>query len=379
MTGNITRRGKTSWRLKYELPRDPKTGKRRSALKTVRGSRKDAEKELRAILTAQDNGIVIDPNKITVAEYMADWLENTAPRTVSPKTLERYRGLVRNQIRPHLGNALLQTLKPADISRWIDLLANEGKLSTASIRHAHGVLRTALNHAAAIEIVSRNVAAIIKPPALKRREVLILTSDQVVETLAKLKDHPSLYTIAVLAVGTGARRGEIAALRWSDLNLDSSTNRTVRIERALEQTAEGIRIKRPKTPSGLRTVSLPEATVNALREHKLKTLERRIALGLGPLSDDTPVFANIDGDLPNPYSITDRWRDAVKNRGLPKVTFHALRHTHASALISKGLDVVSISKRMGHASPSMTLNVYGHLFDHDDSKAAAAIDAVLGN
>ena len=372
--GNITRRGKTSWQLKYDLPRNPQTGKRRVAYKTIRGKRADAEKELTAILSKLDKGVAIDPSRITVAEFLDDWLANVAPQTVAPKALERYSGLVRNQIKPHLGMTELQRLRPADVSRWIQALIAEGVLSVRSIRHAHGVLRTALNHACAIEVVERNVASIIKPPALQRQEIEILTAGQIADTLDRIRDHPSLHPIVALALGTGARRGEIAALRWSDIDLDAAK---VRIERALEQTKDGLRIKAPKTQAGRRTVSLPASTVAALRDHRRKALEARLALGLGALPAEAPVFGDHVGNWPSPYSISDRWRDAVKNRKLPKVTFHALRHSHASALIAAGLDVVAVSRRLGHASPALTLSVYGHLFSNSDDKAAAAIDAAL--
>lgn len=107
-------------------------------------------------------------------------------------------------------------------------------------------------------------------------------------------------------------------------------------------------------------------------------LELRLRLALGTLPDDYPVFGGVDGAWPSPYSISDRGRDAVKSRRLPKITFHALRHSHASALIAAGLDVVAVSRRLGHASPALTLNVYSHLFRDDDSGAAAAIEAALG-
>lgn len=373
--GNITRRGKASWQLKYDLPRDLQTGKRRVAYKTVRGKRADAERELTAILAKLDKGVAVDPCKATVAEYLDDWLTSTAPQRVAPKALERYRGLVRNQIKPHLGAIGLQKLRPADVDRWIKGLLAEGKIAARTIRHAHGVLRTALNDAAAVELVERNVASLIKPPSVERQEVEILTADQVADALDKLRDHPSLFPIAALALGTGARRGEIAALRWGDVDLDAAT---VRIERALEQTADGLRVKGPKTAAGRRTVSLPAFVVTALRDHRRKTLETRLALGAGALPADWPVFGDHEGAWPSPYSISDRWRDAVKNRKLPKVTFHALRHSHASALIAAGLDVVAVSRRLGHASPALTLSVYSHLFSTDDHKAAAAIDAALG-
>lgn len=373
MKGNITRRGKTSWRIKYELPQDPQTGKRRIAYKTVRGKRADAEKELREILHRQDKGISVDPAKTTVAEYLDNWLTDTAPQTVAPKSLERYAGLVRYQINPHLGAIQLQKLRPADISAWHQTLTASGNLSIRSIRHAHGVLRTALNHAAAIEIVERNVASIIKPPTLQRADVEILTAEEMAETLAKLDGHP-FRTIAAFALGTGARRGEIAGLRWSDIDLD---NTTVKIARSLEQTKQGLRVKLPKTAAGRRMISLPVFVVEALRDHRREQLELRLKLGVGSMPADAPVFGDIEGNWLKPHLITNRWRRAVRNRKLSQVTFHALRHTHASALISAGLDVVSVGNRLGHASPALTLNIYAHLFNNKDDEAAAAIDAVM--
>jgi integrase len=217
-------------------------------------------------------------------------------------------------------------------------------------------------------------AAIIRPPALQRVEIEILTSDQIATTLEKMRDHPSMFPIVALAIGTGARRGEIAALTWADIDLQGAN---LRIERALEQTASGLRVKAPKTAAGRRSISLPAFTVAALRDHRRNVLETRVALGIGAPPEDAPVFGDIEGNWPSPYSISDRWRDAVKNRKLPKVTFHALRHSHASALIAAGLDVVSVGRRLGHASPALTLSVYGHLFENNDAKAAAAIDAAL--
>lgn len=379
-SGTITRRGKASWRIKYDLPRDPVTGERRIAYATVKGKRADAEKELRRRLHAIDKGVHVDPTNVTLSEYLDDWLEMAAPKTVGPKALERHRSLVEHQIKPHLGMVQIQKLRPADVARWLQTLGEtkalrgDKMLSPRTIRHAHGVLRTALNYATAVEIVERNVASAIKPPKNPAQEIQILTSDQIADTLAKLKDHPSLYPVAVLALGTGMRRGELCALRWADIDLD---RRTVRIERALEQTKEGLRVKTPKTKSGVRTISLPDFTIDALRDHRVKQLELRVALGAGALPAEAPVFGDIEGGWLLPSAVSDRWREAVRNRKLPKVTFHALRHTHVSALISAGLDVVSISRRIGHANPSITLGVYGHLFETDDSQAAAAIDAVL--
>ena len=132
MSGNITKRGKNSWRIKYELPRD-ETGKRRIAYRTVRGKRADAERELRSILHKQDNGIAIDPVKITIAEYLDNWLVEVAPENVAPKSLERYRGLVKNQIIPHLGSIQLRARR---IDRRLGVVERDLELRRTAVQRS---------------------------------------------------------------------------------------------------------------------------------------------------------------------------------------------------------------------------------------------------
>ncbi len=371
--GTITRRGKKSWRLKYDLPRDPETQKRRICYATVQGTRAEAEKELRRRLTALDKGVHVDPSALTVADYLDQWLDNVAPNTCGAKSLERYRSLCRLQIVPFLGAKELQQLRPADVASWLQALSKT-RIAPRTIRHAHGLLRTALAHATAIEVLERNVASTIKPPKVARTDIEILDAGQVADVLAKLKDH-AIFPIAALALATGARRGELAALRWDDLDLDAAT---VRIERALEETIGRLCVKGTKTRAGCRTISLPRVAVAALRDHRRQTLELRIAVGAGAIPADAPVFGDLDGNWPSPHAITKRWRMTTAALGLPKRTFHSLRHSHASALIAGGLDVVAVARRLGHASPALTLSVYSHLFTDKDSEAADAIDRVFG-
>jgi integrase len=194
-----------------------------------------------------------------------------------------------------------------------------------------------------------------------------------VRALEVLKDHPWLRAVVMVGLGTGMRRGELLALRWKDLNLEKAM---LRVEQALEETKlGGLRFKSPKTKHGRRTITLPATTIAALREHLKATLERRLMLGQGKLDDDALVFCTWDNKTHSPNAMSKKWRKAVHAAKI-KATFHSLRHTHASSLIAAGVDVLSISRRLGHSSPSITLNVYGHLFRPDD-RAAKVIDNLL--
>jgi integrase len=129
--------------------------------------------------------------------------------------------------------------------------------------------------------------------------------------------------------------------------------------------------------SRLRDISLPEILIDTLRDHRKAQLELRLRIGAGKLADDGLLFADIDGALPSPNALSAAWHDFAERIGMPDLTFHGLRHTHASWLIDEGVNVVTISKRLGHAKPDITLRVYAHLFQKDDAEAAAAINAAL--
>lgn len=372
MRGSIAKRGKHSWRIRF----DTGNGYDRQVHSfTVKGTKQDAQKALAAALSAHHGGTLVDPSKVTVGEYVCSWL---AGAHLSPKTAERYRELVSNQIVPHLGAVPLQKLKPADMQRWHQTLLKSGSkdgqpLAARTVGHAHRVLHRALAEAARTEVLARNVASLVHPPKADAEEIEILTAPQKAEVVEKLRGHV-LYPIVVLALATGMRRGELLALQWRDADLDTGI---IKVERSLEQTRAGLRIKLPKTRHGRRAITLPTSAVETLRAHRKDQLELRLRLGLGAPTPDGPIFSTIDGRHRDPNGTTREWARLVESLKLPRINFHALRHTHASQLIAAGVDILTVSRRLGHASPTITLNVYGHLFTNTDAKAAAAIDAAL--
>jgi integrase len=300
---------------------------------------------------------------------------------ISAKTTERYRELVENQIVPHIGSKPVQKLRASDIESWHTALRVNGRkdgkggISARTIGHAHRVLSKALREAVRFDLVAKNVAADERAPKVDDTEVEILTDDRVADLLTRLIGR-AIYPRAILALFTGVRRGELLALRWVNTDLDAK--KIIRIREALEETrAHGIRFKRAKTKSGHRDISLPDIVVEALREHRRRQLEDRVALGLGKLPDDALVFPALDGGPQSPRSFSGEWAELAESIGMGDISLHALRHTHASQLIDAGIDVVAISKRLGHASPNITLQIYAHSFRKRDDKAAEAINAAL--
>jgi len=375
MRGNVTKRGANSWRIKFDLESDAK-GKRQTRYVTVKGTRKDAERELTRLLGTANNGTFVEANQSTIGEHVRNWLDGA--HGLSGRTVERYRELAEAQIIPHIGAMLIQKLKPVHVQQWhATLLARGGKdgaaLGGRTVGHCHRLLHRILASAVRAELVARNVASVISPPKVAEAEIEILKADQIGVVTAALADH-WLQPIVMLALATGMRRGEILALRWGAIDLDKAG---VKVERSLEQTKAGLKFKAPKTRTSKRVVSLPPTAVEALREHRRRQLETRLALGQGRPDSDTLVFSNIEGNPIPPVNFSRDWARFVKARKLSPVSFHALRHTHVSALIARGVDVLTISRRIGHANAAITLRVYGHMFEQNDSAAVNAIEAAL--
>jgi integrase len=374
--GEIIPRG-DAFRLRYVI-----NGKRFS--KTVRGSKADARVELRKLLKSGDDGSHVEPSKMTVAEFVRARIDQwETAGSITARTAGRYRELTENQIVPHLGEKVLQKLRTLDIEGWHTTLRTSGRadgrggIAARTIGHAHRVLGKALRDAVKNELVTKNVVADESAPKVDDDGEMVIVKDVpgFITTLRESNSGRQLFVPAMVALFTGARLGEVLGLRWGRVDLD---RKIIEVREALEETkVHGIRFKAPKSKAGRRDITLPDMLVDTLREFRKEQLELRIKLGAGKLTDDGLLFAGIDGELPSQKRSSKAWGELAAQMKMPEVTFHALRHTHASQLIDAGVDIVTISKRLGHAKPDITLRIYAHLFQKDDGKAAAAINAVL--
>jgi integrase len=371
--GHLKERSPGHWAIVISS-RDPATGKRKRQWHSFRGTASDAKAERRRLLSARDNGTEIAPTKTTLSEFLDRWERDWLPAHVSARTAQRYSELLKH-VRPRLGSVLIQKLRPVHLSDLYATLLREGRgergHAPRTIGHVHRVLHRVLGQAKQWGVLIENVASAVAPPRVPSAEVAILQPAQAQAVLRALRGK-SLYLIAALALATGMRRNELLALRWQDVDLDAAR---LRVELSLEQTHKhGIRFKAPKTRHGRRTIALPSHIVSELRTHWRAQQEQRMALGLGKAPADSQVLATFDGRPRSPNAVTKEWTRAMADAGMPKVTLHSLRHTHASMLIASGMDVLTISRRLGHGSPTITLGVYGHLLANTDDRAAAIMD-----
>jgi hypothetical protein len=193
--GHIRQRGKRSWELKFDIGRDPKTGKRQVRYHSFKGSKREAQAELTRLMAKALEGAYVDPNKLTIASHVRARIQQwESSGDISEKTAERYRELLDNQIEPHIGAKLLQKLKSIDIEEWHTALKNSGRkngkggLSNRTIGHAHRVLSKALREATRHDLIVKNVAAEEGAPRVNTEEMVILT--QLAELPSRLTGRP---------------------------------------------------------------------------------------------------------------------------------------------------------------------------------------------
>ncbi|HEX4409947.1 MAG TPA: tyrosine-type recombinase/integrase [Xanthobacteraceae bacterium] len=371
MTGHVRRRGKQSFELKYDADPDPVTGRRRIRYVSFKGSKRGAEIELARLISSKANGTDVDVKKTTVAEFLERWDRDWASSNVEGKTIERYRELIELYIKRHIGEVRIQKLRPVHLNELYAKLLREGgkagrALAPRTVGHVHRLLHRSLGHAATWGVVLQNVASVVNPPKVPDTELTILTESQIGTVLERLNGR-TLRPIVSFLLGTGCRRGEVLAVRWRDIDWD---NGRVRIERSVEQTKKGgLRFKSPKTKNSRRNISISPWLLSELKAHRTRQHERRLTLGLGKAPEESLVFALWDGSTRAPHWLTQKFSLAMDVLKID-CTLHALRHTHVSQLIAAGLDILTISRRLGHASAAITLRIYGHLFANTDARAA---------
>lgn len=362
MPGQIIKRG-SSYTVRAYLGRDPATGKRRYVNRTVRGTKRDAEKVLVALLRQRDLGeLVLTPTTLTVAEYLERWLATAVAPRVRQKTLEDYRGLVKRYIVPALGHSRLGKLVPLDVQGLYTAMLEKG-LSARTVRYCHSVFRNALEQAVRWRLLSNNPANHVELPKQSRTEMRAMSRDEA-DRFLKAAQGSQHHALFALLLATGMRPGEAVALRWGDFD---AANRRVSVNRSVSFTKEGVRFHPPKTSRSRRTIALPDGLLSLL-------LERR-----GEADDAALIFP---GKGSSPLDIRslgrDHFKPLLKAVGLPaKIRLYDLRHTNATLLLQAGEHPKIVSERLGHASVMLTLDTYSHVLPGMQAQAAQKLDDML--
>jgi integrase len=308
-----------------------------------------------------------------VGAYLGDWLAHVRGR-IRAKTYQGYEGVIRLYARPGLGEHPLSELHPLHVQRlYGDLLEREPPLSAGTVLNLHLVLHQALGQAVRWGLLVANPVLGAQPPRPRRPEPTAIDAELAGRILAASKGTPLEFPTAI-ALSTGMRRGEILALRWSDIDRDFET---AHVRRTLSCSTAGLRLEEPKTRRSRRAVALPSFLRPFLVRQRDDQDLRRSDLA-DAWKDDDLVIDSGDGSPVSPDGLTAAWPRFLAKAGLPHVRFHDLRHAHATLMLLQGVHPKVVSERLGHASIGITLDTYSHVVPGMQAEAAKAFDELFG-
>ncbi len=369
--GSIYKRKDGRWEGKYTV-QTPTGPKRRSVLGKTRGEA--ARKLARAIMEAEGR-IFVDDKKMTLGEYLERWLTDAVPGTIRESTLSRDAYLVRNHVVPVLGHLKLKSLTALHLQGLYRDRLDSG-LSGSTVQKVHHVLHKALAQAVRWDLITRNPADLVKAPAPSSKEMHPLSAEEARRLLEAARGD-RLEAFYVLAVHTGMRRGELLGLKWSDVAPDASTLR-VRRTQTREENGKRLALGEPKTKKSRRTVRLTPGAQDALKRHRARQAEEKLAAG-SLYEDRGLVFAGKTGGLIDPSNLRLRsFLSLLERAGLPRITFHDLRHTCASLLFQRNVHPKFVQELLGHASVAITLDTYSHMLPGMGGEATDAMNDALG-
>lgn len=360
--GSLHQQKDGRWRIAISLGRDAEGKRKRRVI--YADSKKEAVEKLNA-LRSKSIGLRADPQRLTLADYLSDWLAH-AKAKLAANTWVSYEIAARVHIKPRIGGVRLAALQPSHIAALYAELAEAGT-SGRTRENVHLVLNLALKQALKWEYIDRNPCEVVDKPRRERAEVKFWTAEQASAFLDAIESD-RLRALYVLAIASGLRQGELFGLKWEDVDLERGQ---LAVRRSLVEIRGKITEEDPKTESGRRNVALPAIAIDALREHR----KRMLAEGNHAA---TYVFCDTEGGPLRKSNVRRRsFEPLLERAGLPPITFHGLRHSCATMLLTEGVHPRVVQERLGHADVTVTLRTYSHVLPTLQKDAAERIDAVL--
>lgn len=413
-SGSIEKRGKNSYRIIVCAGNDPVTGKRRKYTKTVRGTKAEAKRALSNWIIDLENGLKANSETVTFGEYARNWHEGRAvTQAIKPASL-KFEEWAINKLASYIEDSNISELDPASIRTLYKKMAEDGA-SSSTLRKTHVKLKQILNSAVDDGIILKNpcdrISAPAKKQAVERRSLSVEEAQRLTDVLDSMGDEDSRVEAVRIALATGMRRGEVLGLAWKHIDLLGCS---ISIEQ--QQTPNGL--STTKTHNGVRRISIDRDTVSHLAAWKGHQAEYLKCLRVAQ-TEETPVISNQLGGFSDPrtfyrwfmrfclangfahyededgnivesrrdedgWPVDERGRRYSRSNPKPKMKksyvglkFHELRHTQATLLIANGVDMKTVSERLGHADVALTLNQYAHATPENDRAASGIMSALL--
>ncbi|MBO4815951.1 MAG: site-specific integrase [Clostridia bacterium] len=363
----------------------------------LRKTRAEVASELSKVLAELAEDAYIDETKVTFVGWLKTWLETYAKPSIKLSTYTSYETYIRGHCTPYFKNLKLKDLNPKILQDFFNnkltggrLDNKEGGLSDKTLKNLYNMIHASLKQAYLNEMIKKNICEFIKVPKVSRKEMRVLTREEQTNLITASRNH-RLGIVVILDLFTGMRLGEILALRWNDIDFNKNLIYVKNtIKRVTTHNLDGskteIILDTPKTDNAFRVIPLIDEMKIELKNHsKIQNKEKQI--GGTAYNNKNFVFCNEIGEPydqktfknyynkillecglidARPKTIRDKIKKGLKSKPKPKgsspnVTFHTLRHTFATRAIEQGMDVLVLSKILGHSDPSTTLNKYGHV------------------
>lgn len=360
------RRGR--WSVAVELPEglDAKRRRRYIGSFTTKVEAKRAERQAQL---ERDHGIDVEPHKVTVEGLLDRYILYRKARCTFG-TIKRYRELSTHYIKRHIGTIGIRDLSPLAIEEMYAKLGET--LAPQTVLHVHRLAKGAFRWAVAKNLLLRSPFASVDAPTTPKREARALSPEEA-RALLEVMRGSRFQAPFLFALLTGARRGEIAALSWDDVDLERGL---ITIRQSYSDATGKMVLKTTKSGTQ-RTFALSERAVDLLRRQRLTLTRERLAAPPGLYKDENRVFPDALGGPTKLHALTDGFKRFARVAGIGKASLHSLRHTSATWMLGQGSDIRSVQAILGHSVPSTTLNIYSHAVSDLQRRAVATIDATL--
>jgi integrase len=359
------RRGR--WSVAVELPEGLEAKRRRRYVGSF-ATKAEAQRAEREAHLERDYGVAVEPEKLTVAALQERYIAHKEARWAYG-TLVRCRELAK-ATQPFIGNIPVRNLSPLAIEEMYMRLA--AKWAPQTVLHVHRFAKGAFKWGVTKNLVVRSPFDSVETPSVPRRESRALSPSEARSLLAAVQGG-RYYAPFMFALLTGARRGEVAALSWDDVDLERAV---VTIRRSFTDRTGNMEVKTTKSGRA-RTFALSPRAVELLRQQRVTLNKEKLVAAPGVYRDENLVFPDAAGAPTKLHALTDTFKRAARNAGVDNASFHSLRHTSATWMLGQGSDVRSVQAVLGHSVPSTTLNIYGHAVEELQVRAVATLDATL--
>lgn len=349
-----------------------RNGKRKQASFGPFKTKADAKEELLKVKSQVVSGDYLQESTMEFPIFIKEWFETTYKRNVEITTAKSREYLINNHLINPFSNKRINEIKTIDIDYFYLDKIDEG-YSPAYIRHMHNLLRQAFGQAVKWELIKSNPAINAKPPKIRKTDKNIWNVNEVKNFLNLTKGHSNSMAY-LLAIFTGMRRGEILALSWSDIDF---RNNKIHIKRSLAYVPRiGIIIKNTKTSASKRQISISEFVINELKKLQEKQVFQKEKMG-HKYEDNHLVITTEHGKPINPRNLLRQFYGLIEEAEIPKISFHDLRHTHATIMMEQGENPKVVSERLGHSRVSVTLDLYSHVSDDLQKEAADKFEQTI--